>query len=208
MSKPVRMSVSLDVCRMLSISLHQSVGMALSALQILNSYIQFEVSHGPSDVASMQLSKTRVTDGEWHHVLIELRSAKEGKDIKYLAVMTLDYGMDQVSMYLLYPPENHSFIGPRESTVVPNVPVPAGTLEVWRSTGWHPWLCIFCSTYAEDTSVVWSRALPTWVSQHGASGAVAELPLGRVALSSISSSSPVPLCPNAQISARLSQKGE
>ncbi|MEJ1288926.1 hypothetical protein NN561_019963 [Cricetulus griseus] len=63
--------------------------------EILNSYIQFEVSHGPNDVASMQLSKSRITDGEWHHVLIELRSAKEGKDIKYLAVMTLDYGMDQ-----------------------------------------------------------------------------------------------------------------
>uniref|UniRef100_H0VPZ8 Cadherin EGF LAG seven-pass G-type receptor 1 n=1 Tax=Cavia porcellus TaxID=10141 RepID=H0VPZ8_CAVPO len=64
-------------------------------LQILNSYVQFEVSHGPSDVASMQLSRSRVTDGEWHHLLIELRSAKEGKDIKYLVVMTLDYGVDQ-----------------------------------------------------------------------------------------------------------------
>uniref|UniRef100_A0A8C2YUI9 Cadherin EGF LAG seven-pass G-type receptor 1 n=1 Tax=Chinchilla lanigera TaxID=34839 RepID=A0A8C2YUI9_CHILA len=64
-------------------------------LQILDSYVQFEVSHGPSEVASMQLSRSRVTDGEWHHLLIELRSAKEGKDIKYLAVMTLDYGMDQ-----------------------------------------------------------------------------------------------------------------
>ncbi|XP_035585025.1 cadherin EGF LAG seven-pass G-type receptor 1 isoform X1 [Zalophus californianus] len=64
-------------------------------LQILNSYVQFEVSHGPSDVASMRLSRSRVTDGEWHHLLIELKSAKEGKDIKYLAVMTLDYGLDQ-----------------------------------------------------------------------------------------------------------------
>uniref|UniRef100_A0A8C4MVR6 Cadherin EGF LAG seven-pass G-type receptor 1 n=1 Tax=Equus asinus asinus TaxID=83772 RepID=A0A8C4MVR6_EQUAS len=64
-------------------------------LQILNSHVQFEVSHGPSDVASMRLSRSRVTDGEWHHLLIELKSAKEGKDIKYLAVMTLDYGMDQ-----------------------------------------------------------------------------------------------------------------
>lgn len=45
----------------------------------------------------MQLSRSRVTDGEWHHLLIELKSAKEGKDIKYLAVMTLDYGRDQVS---------------------------------------------------------------------------------------------------------------
>lgn len=154
--------------------LHQSAGVALSALQILNSYIQFEVSHGPSDVASMQLSKSRVTDGEWHHVLIELRSAKEGKDIKYLAVMTLDYGMDQVSMHL-YPPGNRSFLGPQESTGMPNVPAPAGTLEVWRSTSWHPWLCIFCSMYAEDTCVVWSWALPTWVSQRGASGTFAML---------------------------------
>lgn len=74
--------------------------MALPVLQILNSHIQFEVSHGPSDVASMRLSRSRVTDGEWHHLLIELKSAKEGKDIKYLAVMTLDYGMDQVSWHL------------------------------------------------------------------------------------------------------------
>ncbi|KAM6162185.1 cadherin EGF LAG seven-pass G-type receptor 1 [Erethizon dorsatum] len=64
-------------------------------LQILNNSVLFEVSHGPSDVASVQLPRSRVTDGEWHHLLIELRSAKEGKDIKYLAVMTLDYGMDQ-----------------------------------------------------------------------------------------------------------------
>ncbi|XP_066111220.1 cadherin EGF LAG seven-pass G-type receptor 1 isoform X2 [Saccopteryx bilineata] len=64
-------------------------------LQILNSYVQFEVSHSPSEVASMRLSRSRVTDGEWHHLLIELKSAKEGKDIKYLAVMTLDYGTDQ-----------------------------------------------------------------------------------------------------------------
>lgn len=91
--------------------------MALSALQILNSYIQFEVSHSPSDVASMQLSKSRISDGEWHHLLIELRSAKEGKDIKYLAVMTLDYGMDQVSVYL-YSPGNSSFISPWESTMM------------------------------------------------------------------------------------------
>nr|XP_027810409.1 cadherin EGF LAG seven-pass G-type receptor 1 isoform X1 [Marmota flaviventris] len=64
-------------------------------LQILSDYVQLEVSHSPSDVASMQLSRFRVTDGEWHHLLIELRSAKEGKDIKYLVALTLDYGMDQ-----------------------------------------------------------------------------------------------------------------
>ncbi|XP_014306375.1 cadherin EGF LAG seven-pass G-type receptor 1-like, partial [Myotis lucifugus] len=62
---------------------------------ILSSHVQFTVSHGPSDAASMRLSRSRVADGEWHHLLIELKSAKEGTDIKYLAVMTLDYGVDQ-----------------------------------------------------------------------------------------------------------------
>nr|XP_023395785.1 cadherin EGF LAG seven-pass G-type receptor 1 [Loxodonta africana] len=76
-------------------------------LQILDNYVQFEVSHGPSNVASIMLSRSRVTDGEWHHLLIELKSAKEGKDIKYLAVMTLDYGMDQVSGHLC-PLQNRS----------------------------------------------------------------------------------------------------
>ncbi|XP_064139430.1 cadherin EGF LAG seven-pass G-type receptor 1 isoform X1 [Loxodonta africana] len=69
-------------------------------LQILDNYVQFEVSHGPSNVASIMLSRSRVTDGEWHHLLIELKSAKEGKDIKYLAVMTLDYGMDQSTVQI------------------------------------------------------------------------------------------------------------
>nr|KAF6277507.1 cadherin EGF LAG seven-pass G-type receptor 1 [Pipistrellus kuhlii] len=64
-------------------------------LQILDSHVQFSVAHGPEDVASVRLSRSRVTDGEWHHLLVELRSAKEGKDIKYLAVLTLDYGADQ-----------------------------------------------------------------------------------------------------------------
>uniref|UniRef100_A0A8C9K3T4 Cadherin EGF LAG seven-pass G-type receptor 1 n=1 Tax=Panthera tigris altaica TaxID=74533 RepID=A0A8C9K3T4_PANTA len=89
-------------CRVFSVLLssHQLVGLALPVLQILNNHVQFEVSHGPSDVASMRLSRSRVTDGAWHHLLIELKSAKEGKDIKYLAVMTLDYGMDQIGNQL------------------------------------------------------------------------------------------------------------
>lgn len=93
----------------------------------------------------MQLSKTRVTDGGWHHLLIELRSAKEGKDIKYLAVMTLDYGMDQVRTYLHQPTGKHS----------DSVSGPAGTLWAWKSAGRHTWL--WCSHFMydeEETSVV------------------------------------------------------
>ncbi|XP_044535216.1 cadherin EGF LAG seven-pass G-type receptor 1 [Gracilinanus agilis] len=65
------------------------------SLQILNSHVYFAVFHGSSEVASMRLGRSRVSDGEWHHLLIELKSAKDGKDITYLAVMTLDYGLDQ-----------------------------------------------------------------------------------------------------------------
>lgn len=67
--------------------------------QILNNYVQFEVYSGLSLVASLKMSQSRVSDGEWHHLLIELKSAKDGKDLKYLAVMSLDYGMYQVRQH-------------------------------------------------------------------------------------------------------------
>lgn len=61
--------------------------------------MQFEVYSGLSQVANLKMSQLRVSDGEWHHLLIELKSAKDGKDIKYLAVMSLDYGMYQVRQH-------------------------------------------------------------------------------------------------------------
>uniref|UniRef100_A0A8C5JDC3 Cadherin EGF LAG seven-pass G-type receptor 1 n=1 Tax=Junco hyemalis TaxID=40217 RepID=A0A8C5JDC3_JUNHY len=71
-------------------------------MQILNSYVQFEVYSGLSQVASLKMSQSRVSDGEWHHLLVELKSAKDGKDLKYLAVMSLDYGMYQVRQHQNY----------------------------------------------------------------------------------------------------------
>uniref|UniRef100_A0A8C3NSL4 Cadherin EGF LAG seven-pass G-type receptor 1 n=1 Tax=Geospiza parvula TaxID=87175 RepID=A0A8C3NSL4_GEOPR len=68
-------------------------------IQILNNYVQFEVYSGLSQVASLKMSQSRVSDGEWHHLLVELKSAKDGKDLKYLAVMSLDYGMYQVRQH-------------------------------------------------------------------------------------------------------------
>ncbi|XP_074937402.1 cadherin EGF LAG seven-pass G-type receptor 1 isoform X1 [Phalacrocorax aristotelis] len=69
-------------------------------IQILNNYVQFEVYTGLSQVASLKMSQSRVSDGEWHHLLVELKSAKDGKDIKYLAVMSLDYGMYQSTVQI------------------------------------------------------------------------------------------------------------
>ncbi|XP_036375616.1 cadherin EGF LAG seven-pass G-type receptor 1 [Megalops cyprinoides] len=64
-------------------------------LQIRQSQVRFEVLLGEKQVAVLEFSQVRVNDGEWHHVLVELKSIKDGKDIKYMALVTLDYGMFQ-----------------------------------------------------------------------------------------------------------------
>lgn len=115
----------------------------------------------------MQLSKTRVTDGGWHHLLIELRSAKEGKDIKYLAIMTLDYGMDQVRMEYVPVPSLELSLHQPTGKYNDCMPGPAGTSWVWKSAGQHSWIWSPHSMSDKETSVVRSWALTTWVSPHG-----------------------------------------
>uniref|UniRef100_H2MVT5 Cadherin EGF LAG seven-pass G-type receptor 1a n=1 Tax=Oryzias latipes TaxID=8090 RepID=H2MVT5_ORYLA len=46
-------------------------------------------------LASLSFPQVGVSDGEWHHLLVELRSIKDGKDIKYMATVSLDYDMYQ-----------------------------------------------------------------------------------------------------------------
>lgn len=53
-------------------------------------------------VATLGFPQVRVNDGEWHHLLVELRSVKEGKDIKYMATLSLDYDMHQVLSVTLH----------------------------------------------------------------------------------------------------------
>uniref|UniRef100_H3BZ58 Cadherin EGF LAG seven-pass G-type receptor 1 n=1 Tax=Tetraodon nigroviridis TaxID=99883 RepID=H3BZ58_TETNG len=53
-------------------------------------------------VATLGFPQVRVDDGEWHHLLVELRSVKEGKDIKYMAAVSLDYDMYQKSVEIGY----------------------------------------------------------------------------------------------------------
>ncbi|XP_044279313.1 cadherin EGF LAG seven-pass G-type receptor 1 isoform X5 [Varanus komodoensis] len=69
-------------------------------IQILDKYVVFEVYDGLNQVASLKMTQSRISDGEWHHLLIELKSAKDGKDIKYLAVVSLDYGMYQSTVQI------------------------------------------------------------------------------------------------------------
>lgn len=58
--------------------------------------VRMEVLLRQKLVASLSFSQVRVNDGEWHHLLVELRSMKDGKDIKYMATVSLDYNMYQV----------------------------------------------------------------------------------------------------------------
>ncbi|XP_041965982.1 cadherin EGF LAG seven-pass G-type receptor 1 [Alosa sapidissima] len=64
-------------------------------LLISNRHVRFQVFLGVTRVALLDLSKVRVNDGEWHHLLMELKSIKDGKDIKYMALVSLDYAMFQ-----------------------------------------------------------------------------------------------------------------
>uniref|UniRef100_A0AAY4D3X6 Cadherin EGF LAG seven-pass G-type receptor 1 n=1 Tax=Denticeps clupeoides TaxID=299321 RepID=A0AAY4D3X6_9TELE len=65
----------------------------LSKVNLLlnNMHVRFEVFLGLTLVALLDFPEVRVNDGEWHHVLVEMKSSKDGKDIKYIASVSLDY---------------------------------------------------------------------------------------------------------------------
>ncbi|XP_033930567.1 cadherin EGF LAG seven-pass G-type receptor 1 isoform X1 [Pseudochaenichthys georgianus] len=64
-------------------------------LMVSEQQVRMEVFLRDQLVASLSFPKVRVNDGEWHHLLVELRSVKDGKDIKYMASVSLDYGVYQ-----------------------------------------------------------------------------------------------------------------
>uniref|UniRef100_A0A672NJX6 Cadherin EGF LAG seven-pass G-type receptor 1-like n=1 Tax=Sinocyclocheilus grahami TaxID=75366 RepID=A0A672NJX6_SINGR len=79
----------------------KSTGVLLQAsplilyFQVNNRHLRFQVFLGVRRVALLDFPQVCVDNGEWHHVLVELKSGKDGKDIKYMALVSLDYGMFQ-----------------------------------------------------------------------------------------------------------------
>ncbi|KAM4619207.1 cadherin EGF LAG seven-pass G-type receptor 1-like [Polymixia lowei] len=67
-------------------------------LLLTSRQVRFQVFLGVKRVALLDFPQVRVNDGAWHHILVELRSVKDGKDIKYMALVSLDYGMFQRSV--------------------------------------------------------------------------------------------------------------
>ncbi|XP_056454757.1 cadherin EGF LAG seven-pass G-type receptor 1-like [Gadus chalcogrammus] len=75
---------------------HTAAGGA-SALQLLlvDSCVRFQVFQDSVEVGVVEFPEVRVDDGAWHHLQVELRSVREGKETTYLAQVSLDYGMFQ-----------------------------------------------------------------------------------------------------------------
>lgn len=70
------------------------------SLMVSEQHIRLEVLLRKQLVASLSFSHVRVNDGEWHHLLMELKSVKDNKDIKYTATVSLDYGVYKKSVEL------------------------------------------------------------------------------------------------------------
>ncbi|XP_034019490.1 cadherin EGF LAG seven-pass G-type receptor 1 isoform X2 [Thalassophryne amazonica] len=68
------------------------------SLMVREQHVRMEVLLRQQLVASLSFLQVRVNDGEWHHLLVELSSVKDNKDIRYMAAVSLDYGMYQKSV--------------------------------------------------------------------------------------------------------------
>ncbi|XP_077449680.1 cadherin EGF LAG seven-pass G-type receptor 1 isoform X2 [Stigmatopora argus] len=70
------------------------------SLMVSEQQVRMEVLQREQMVASLSFPQVRVNDGEWHHLLVELRSVKEGKAIRYVAAVSLDHGMYKKSVVI------------------------------------------------------------------------------------------------------------
>ncbi|XP_049616876.1 cadherin EGF LAG seven-pass G-type receptor 1 isoform X5 [Syngnathus scovelli] len=69
-------------------------------LMVSEQQVRMEVLLMEQIVASLSFPQVRVNDGEWHHLLVELRSVKDGKALRYVAAVSLDHGMYKKSVVI------------------------------------------------------------------------------------------------------------
>uniref|UniRef100_A0A4W6E3B3 Cadherin EGF LAG seven-pass G-type receptor 1a n=1 Tax=Lates calcarifer TaxID=8187 RepID=A0A4W6E3B3_LATCA len=67
----------------------------------INLMVRFSVQYIQL-VAALSFPQVRVNDGEWHHLLVELRSIKDGKDIKYMKSVEIGNDLPGLKLQTLH----------------------------------------------------------------------------------------------------------
>eukprot|EP00062_Callorhinchus_milii_P009585 gi/632953584/ref/XP_007892498.1/ PREDICTED: cadherin EGF LAG seven-pass G-type receptor 2 [Callorhinchus milii] len=65
------------------------------SIQLSEGSVMLAVYRSSTQVTALTLEQVKVNDGDWHHLHLELRSSKDGQETKYIALMSIDYGLHQ-----------------------------------------------------------------------------------------------------------------
>ncbi|XP_069797890.1 cadherin EGF LAG seven-pass G-type receptor 2 isoform X4 [Narcine bancroftii] len=65
------------------------------SIQLSEGNVMLNVYRSSSHVTALTMDQIKVNDGDWHHLQLELRSYKDGMEIRYTARMSIDYGHHQ-----------------------------------------------------------------------------------------------------------------
>ncbi|XP_072134760.1 cadherin EGF LAG seven-pass G-type receptor 2 isoform X3 [Mobula birostris] len=68
------------------------------SIQLSEGNVMLNVYRSSSQVTALTMEQLKVNDGDWHHLQLELRSSKNGKETKYTVLMSIDYGHHQTTM--------------------------------------------------------------------------------------------------------------
>ncbi|XP_072928982.1 cadherin EGF LAG seven-pass G-type receptor 3 isoform X2 [Hemitrygon akajei] len=63
--------------------------------QLNSGHLLFAINRGSSQTVRLLLNKITLNDGRWHDLQLELRDVKNGHDVRYLATITIDFGLYQ-----------------------------------------------------------------------------------------------------------------
>ncbi|XP_048462262.1 cadherin EGF LAG seven-pass G-type receptor 3 [Rhincodon typus] len=63
--------------------------------QLNSGHLSFAVNRGTSRTIRLLLNRMPLNDGKWHDLQLELRDVRNGRDIRYIATITIDFGLYQ-----------------------------------------------------------------------------------------------------------------
>ncbi|XP_069792757.1 cadherin EGF LAG seven-pass G-type receptor 3-like isoform X1 [Narcine bancroftii] len=63
--------------------------------QLNSGHLSFAINRGSTQTVRLLLNKIMLNDGRWHDLQLELRDVRNGHNIRYLATITIDFGLYQ-----------------------------------------------------------------------------------------------------------------